>query len=313
MKSLLKGVAYLISIAVAIYFIRFLSQTFHSADLEQLATKPVIMTLPLAALIYVAIIPISAWAWRQLLRGQGESWSTWQLSAIMGLTQIAKYVPGNIAQHVGRASLALGQGMKLKSFTASVVHEALLTIAASLTIGVALVDTLPGGTSVLSGIYGNFAMVAGAIAAAAGVFLAAGSSLMPKILREKPFVASFLERVGPAPGVSVTVSAFTAYCLNYLVVGYGIWLLANALGFSNIIGYAPLTAAFAMAWVLGFVTPGAPAGLGVREGVMALVLAGSMPGHDLLAIILASRLMTIIGDGMSFLLSAVTYRRLQSR
>ena len=55
----------------------------------------------------------------------------------------------------------------------------------------------------------------------------------------------------------------------------------------------------ALAWLVGFVTPGSSAGIGVREAVLIAALEGSLgaPASGLIA--LALRLVTIAGDWCS--------------
>src|SRR3546814_11891689 len=81
--------------------------------------------------------------------------------------------------------------------------------------------------------------------------------------------------MGGLPGPGATLIAVTIYAGNYLLIGLGIWLLAIALGMAHEIDYAMATSAFALSWILGFLAPGAPAGLGAREGLMVLILQRS--------------------------------------
>src|SRR3546814_10111891 len=76
--------------------------------------------------------------------------------------------------------------------------------------------------------------------------------------------------MGGLPGPGATLIAVTIYAGNYLLIGLGIWLLAIALGMAHEIDYAMATSAFALSWILGFLAPGAPAGLGAREGLMEI-------------------------------------------
>jgi uncharacterized membrane protein YbhN (UPF0104 family) len=303
-----RWLAGVVAAVVAVYFIWFLLKTFKTQDLSSLASLPSIISIVVAAVLYATIIPVSGWAWSLLLRRQGESWSVMRLASIMGVTQIAKYIPGNVAQHVGRATLSLSHGMKLKPFTASIVHESMLAVAGSVAVGISLIGLSPLGLGKLSAEYRDILWIAG-IAVVGGVFmLAAGSAALPQSIRRHAKVESWLHKLGPSPGLKVTIYAFLAYCLNYLVIGAGIWGIAYASGTIPSPNYALLTAAFSLAWVLGFVTPGAPAGLGVREGVMALVLKGAMPDHQLLTLIFAARLSTMIGDGICFIFGMIGMR-----
>src|SRR3546814_19452407 len=80
--------------------------------------------------------------------------------------------------------------------------------------------------------------------------------------------------MGGLPGPGATLIAVTIYAGNYLLIGLAIWLLAIALGMAHELEYAMATSAFPLSWILGFLAPGAPAGLGAPEGRMVLLLPG---------------------------------------
>jgi uncharacterized membrane protein YbhN (UPF0104 family) len=55
-----------------------------------------------------------------------------------------------------------------------------------------------------------------------------------------------------------------------------------------------------LAWLAGLVTPGAPAGMGVRELVLLFMLNGIVIEEDLLMAIVLSRIVTVMGDVLYF-------------
>ena len=59
--------------------------------------------------------------------------------------------------------------------------------------------------------------------------------------------------------------------------------------------------AFIFAWLAGLLTPGSPAGLGVREFILLILLRDVVYEVDLLASILICRILTVFSDIMFFL------------
>jgi uncharacterized membrane protein YbhN (UPF0104 family) len=55
----------------------------------------------------------------------------------------------------------------------------------------------------------------------------------------------------------------------------------------------------ALAWLLGYVMPGAPAGLGVRETVLVLGLGPALGEAEALVVALAYRFVTVVVDAVS--------------
>lgn len=302
MRSVLRCLGWLVAIVVVGYFVWFALRTFRLQDLSSLATPRVLAAILLAACLYALIIPISGVAWKLLLSRQSEAWSAARLASILAVTQFAKYIPGGIAQPVGRAAMSLRHGMKLRVFTVTVIQESVLTIAASVAIGLVLLSLSPAGITQIPLAYRGMVLVAGVTAVTAVFLLASGVIWWPQWLRQQRWISLAIEAAGPSLGIAATLAAFVAYCLNYLVIGVGIWVVGQALGLAPGGSYALLTSAFSLAWLLGFVVPGAPAGLGVREGVMALLLVGAVPQHQILALVLAVRVVTMVGDGICFML-----------
>ena len=68
-----------------------------------------------------------------------------------------------------------------------------------------------------------------------------------------------------------------------------------------------------LAWLVGFVVPGAPAGAGLRETVLALGGGSMPPPHGVLTAIVLFRLMTLGGDFLAFLAGAWFGSRLSAR
>src|SRR3546814_9620714 len=80
----------------------------------------------------------------------------------------------------------------------------------------------------------------------------------------------------------------------------GLCILARSADMPDSLYLYLITSAFALSWVLGFLAPGAPAGLGAREGIMLLLLHGSAPAEALLIFVLLARVVTVLGDGLCF-------------
>ena len=66
-----------------------------------------------------------------------------------------------------------------------------------------------------------------------------------------------------------------------------------------------MAGAYALAWTLGLATLVSPGGLGVREGVLAALLSGLLPGGMAVVAALASRLWL---TGVELLCAAAAWR-----
>jgi hypothetical protein len=69
-----------------------------------------------------------------------------------------------------------------------------------------------------------------------------------------------------------------------------------------------IVGAYALSWVVGFLTPGAAAGLGVRETLLVVLLSGVFPSGLVLLTALLFRVVTTVGD-LVFYVIALLYER----
>jgi len=82
-------------------------------------------------------------------------------------------------------------------------------------------------------------------------------------------------------------------------------MIVSAETAAHITNWPLIVGGYAFAWAVGFVVPGAPGGLGIREATLLALLSTTFPGADLLLGILAFRLITTLGDIVFFVISVV--------
>jgi uncharacterized membrane protein YbhN (UPF0104 family) len=70
-----------------------------------------------------------------------------------------------------------------------------------------------------------------------------------------------------------------------------------------------LCSAYVVAWLIGLVTPGAPAGVGVRELILVFLLQGLVGESELLLTVVLGRVVTVTGDFLFFLVSWLLKQR----
>ena len=304
MKSWKKWLGTAVGVLLAGYFVFFVFDTLKAHELEKLLQPRFLAAICGAALLNVVLIPLAGLAWSILLGSMGSYWPPTRLAAIIGCTQLAKYVPGNIAQHIGRTTVALVHGMTASVFMSSVLAETVLLLLASLFTGALCLALSPAPVPVLQ--VSSVQLLAGLALAVVVAAIA-----LPVLIRNVPrFIHRFRrsETTEPAalpvPSPGAAARAFALYCLSYGVLGVSLWIIASQQEGLRHADLFTLTASFTLAWLTGFLAPGAPAGLGVREGALALLLSAIGPREQVLTIIIAARLATMLGDALSFAIAA---------
>ncbi len=215
-------------------------------------------------------------AWFQLIHSSGAGLGRWQAVRIYGISQLAKYLPGNIFHLAGRQALGLAAGVSGAVLARSTLAE-LLLIAVSGAI---------------------FATLALPLVAPQLPFLAGATLWMILVCG----VATVLRRLRNRD----VANAFLMQTLFLMLSGALFVALLAAISSQPIAGgqwMVQIGGAYVVAWLGGFVTPGAPAGLGVRELILLFLFKGNIPEADLLLATLLGRLVTVAGDVLFFLAS----------
>lgn len=305
MKSWKKWFGIVTGLLLTGYFLFFIFGTYKSYDVKTLLKPGLFQAILVAAFINLLLVPLAGLAWAILLRGMGSHWKPTKLSAIIGITQIAKYVPGNIAQHIGRTTVALMAGIPGPIFISSVLVESILLLLASVFTGFLCLGLSSVVLPVIDIPFFHklptliFILVASALALPIAIYY------FPKLFQHFSRLKNFRSVTLPSPPTTASlVQAFLLYCLSYSILGLTFWIIASQYNEYLQFDFFALTASFSLAWLIGYLAPGAPAGLGVREGSLTFLLSNVGPAEHVLTIVIATRFATILSDAICFIISA---------
>ena len=191
-----------------------------------------------------------------------------------GVSQIAKYIPGNIFHLAGRQAIGMSSGINSWSLAKTTVWELVL------------------------------------IAIAGSVF---GLLALPLLDWNLPDFSSYLSFMFAIIVVAILIRFRVGYPMARAFVWHACFLTVSGIVFlglveliTNNIGIASYTVgvvvgAYVLAWLIGLITPGAPAGIGIREIVLVGLLNGIVPELDLLLAIVIGRIVTTCGDIIFFI------------
>ncbi|HVI57326.1 MAG TPA: lysylphosphatidylglycerol synthase domain-containing protein [Luteimonas sp.] len=255
--------------------------------------------LPTALAAFMSAYLGFAYGWHHLLAAAGARSRPWTDIGIFTTTQFAKYLPGNVGHHVGRVALAAKMGLPAYTVVASMIAE--IAIVASLMALFSL--PLLGFWVRRLGIDVSWLAYAAAGIACMGLL----ALLALRSWRQHPALSGLAAAWKRFRGNGARAYAHLALATGLLVAGIVLSAISLALldaghGLLRPGAFAPVLGLFAAAWLLGFVTPGAPAGIGIREVVLTEGLA-PMVGRDAsIAIALVFRILSTGADLVAFLL-----------
>lgn len=249
-----------------------------------------------AALAYVLATMAS---WRAVLADLGSAAPLGPAARMFLLSQLGKYLPGGVWNLVAAAELGADLRIPRRRSVTAMAVALLVSIATGLLLAVIAVVAGPSGVRSTYGV----ALLALPLLAAL---------LAPPVLNR--LLGLLLRRLGRPPlehpVSAVGVARASAWALlAWLLAGLHVYLLVTALGADATLATAALvTGGYALAWTAGFLAVVVPAGVGVREAVLGLVLTGRLSGGAVVIAVLASRVLLTVAD-LALGLAAARRRR----
>lgn len=302
MKGLRSAIGW-IAVILSFAFLARLALT-HAHEVRELRwTRGTSVGLGTAALFQVATLVSGGWAWGLLLRGLGSDLPRRSAILVVLRANVAKYLPGNVAHYAGRALLARQAGVPAPTVLTSLGLEAGLTVGSGLLLAAVIAPRALGAW--LAAASASAILLASALLTAAAI---AGGVALARAYRTYRATAAE-DRERPAAVARRLGTALGLYVLNFLLLGAGLTALATGGIGAPSDSWFFLTGALAVAWIAGFVVPGSPGGVGVREAVLVAELSPEMGAAGALGVALLLRLATVAGDVVAFIAGNVRGRR----
>jgi hypothetical protein len=237
--------------------------------------------------------------WRSILNRLGGSLSYPRAAQAWFLSNVIRYIPGNVWQFIGMAELAAEDGVpRAATFTSIVLHQAICS----------------AGGLVLASLYFAFAGVNDWFPRLRPFLMLVPLGLLllqPRILEW--ILNRTLIRLGREPlHITLTWGQVWVLQARYLVVWFGEGLsyaaLARAISPVDWSAVPYLAACWVASYIIGYLSLLTPSGLGVREGIMLLLLAAVMPSPVAAVFVIFARLWMVMAEVLAALM-ALAWRR----
>jgi len=243
---------------------------------------PLYMTI--SVIIFFAGYVLLAWIWARVLRltghpvSFGAAWDTYFIG------NLGKYIPGKVW------TIALTAYMSEKHHVPGVTAGTASVFAQAYSI----ISSLVIFTSFF--IFYRYALNGIKLDWTAPIFvLVLLIFLAPKNLeRALNFLLVKLKRKPCSLGLDTAgaVKIMFFYLLSWLVFGVAFWIFVLAVTDDHSLHLFFMTGVFAVSNVIGFLAVFVPGGLGVREGIIAILLAGYVPAGVGILVAFLLRLLT---------------------
>ncbi|MDH4223885.1 MAG: flippase-like domain-containing protein, partial [candidate division Zixibacteria bacterium] len=223
----------------------------------------------LFGLVYLYLIRI----WLLLLNKLGSNLSFWKMFKIWFLSNLGKYLPGKVWAVVGTIYLLEKEGVpKRKGLTTAIIGQALSVLSALflsfILLGYSLYEEIFSKNPIIFGVVIFFSI-------AVFVFIT-----YPKLLEMVINLGLSLvkkERISLELKTREILSFLIYYILSWLLFGLAFLFFVKSITPVSWDLYLNLTGSFAFSLTIGFLAIFVPGGLGVREGILVILLSLYFP------------------------------------
>lgn len=242
-------------------------------------------------------------SWRSILLSFGHHLTVGQAGRVSFMAQIGKYIPGGVWPMAAGSQLGAQVGL---AGTTTVVTMT-LQLAISLVTGAVVAI----GTLLLIPALAERYLWAVLLVLAAGL-VALLPPVMSRLLRilfrliRRPDLLPALK--GKHLGHAIAWSL-----VGWLLQGLQLWFLFGAVAAWRWDTLLPAVSGYALSWLAGFLAVFAPAGAGVREGVLVLLFAGTFGTATIFGIALVSRIIFVFVDAAFFAAALASAQRASRR
>ena len=298
-------------VSIAYYALLALFVGWYLRRLDLTVLEQMRLGIPWFVLATVVALAFRAWGvviWREMLRGLGAAPKAraGELAHVYAKAWLGRYVPGKVAWILGKVYFGASLGISKERLAVGALIEAMQQVGITLLLALAILS-FDARLPVLSWIQ---------VLALAGVVAAIVAFLHPAVFNALIRLARRLTRRGddvPATevrtptllhGALLQAVAFALTGTSYLLLAISVHPTLDASHYLFLVGV------FTLAGALGILAVFAPSGLGVREGVLVLLLPLAMPVEVALVLTVFARLWSI-GVDAGFLALAALLRRAQ--
>lgn len=285
-------------VAVVVWFAgRALFNRIGELDWSVIHPAPLIILAALVLLLADKIV--SVYVFRYSLRSFGRDLSTGKILGARLASLPGRYVPGRVAASGGMALILSRYGIPGTVALGATMLPTVVNVLVGLSLSVPLLFiTASGGASVMPAWPALILLV---------VILAV--VLHPKLLLR--LVNHILGRTGrtqlPVPSGSPLLGSALVMALRYLISGTVIYLLALSMEPLPLDVLPLVIFSNSFAFIAGFIVFFVPAGLGIRESALLVLLGGSVPSIALVAVVF--RLLDVVTDILLGAFGAYIVRR----
>jgi glycosyltransferase 2 family protein len=280
-------ISFLAVILILFYLLRFLYKNWMEVSTYDFQLKYHYLLISLPVLFGFFLLRV--YCWRMILKKMDIFISMRKSIKISFVSMMGRYLPGKVWLIMGKVYLSGKEGVPRVEAFASVVMEILLEIVASIFFFFFFLFS-----------FTEQSLLSHKVLYFLGVIMVVGLVFLhPKVFYR---IINFIllrwknEEIKTCMRYRDIIQLFAVYNLIVLFQGIAFYFFVNAICYVSLNNILGLTGSLAIAGALGTLSVFSPSGLGVREGILALLLTNYVISPMAVLISLLARLWTTLGE-----------------
>lgn len=298
-KSIVKWIGRILSLLAIIFIVKkVIDMEF---DYKLIFSPLGISVIVVLILVQTALIFLACRAWEHYLSEFGSvKLNRNRVWSVYSKANLFKYIPGNVFQYVGRNELAVETEMTHKQVAAATVADTLTMMVIKIFVSFVL---LRGQLFKVIEEYVQREIMIGILV----LGILACLIVLAVLIRKKDYVNLVVQSRR-----SVAKSLIDYLCVDVISGIMYMAVICVILNYSCTFEEILLLAGgYTLASVIGFVTPGAPGGIGIREAVILFLSKGIIDSNLLTTAAVVMRIICIIADILAFGFAYLVEKRKQ--
>lgn len=261
--------------------------------------KALVLLFCCGGLIVAVGVFIIGIVWSSLLRVLSEKSFDFKDSIkVYTKANLGKYLPGNVMHYVERNVFAAKVGIGQKETALSSILEIILEMVA---VGLIAVFFIFDDLKLIMMQVVNFRWIM-ALFVILAIIIVTGCIVISHNSKVRNAFQHMLKKVNNKAFFKVAFFSVLAYAFISIIMGLLLfWILTEVLCCNLTMAQCgKIISTYILAWLIGFIVPGAPGGIGIREFVLITLLSSFIPEAEILFAIIFHRIITVVGDVLAY-------------
>ena len=259
-------------------------------DIEISFNISMIVQLVLCCLLFAGVVYMCPYIYKKMLYITVQKDIEYsKVAHIYCKSNVMKYLPGNVMQYIGRNELAVQEDIPHSKVALATILEVVVVVISTMLVAVlfSLSYTIEWVSKFVDFNKEFFVVVIILV-----IFVAA---MLFLVLKKR--LLNYIKDIFTWKNILIFFGTILynsiIIILNSCIYFYVLYLLGISMNASNYLAGIGL---YALAFVLGYITPGVPGGIGIRETVLVYFFSSFVLEAQILTGALVFRIVSVIGD-----------------